>query len=139
MQNAQPTPKIQNPIEKQINRITKYHYYLFALIFSSKIPIFWHVLSLIFLSPPMDYDCYVGGGGNSSRNVCPCDQPQWDRSVFTETIPTKFGLFCENIWLISFTQSMMYVGMLVGAFVFGFLSDRFVYHNYSIITLVVPL
>lgn len=126
-------PKLHNPIEKQFNKITKYHYYLFAIIFSSKIPVFWHVLNLIFISPPMDYRCDVGEGGNLSWNACPCDQPQWDRSVFSETMQTKFGLFCESIWLISFSQSMLYVGMLVGAFVFGFLSDRCVYY---IITLL---
>lgn len=116
---------LYNPIEKHFNKLTRYHYYLFLLIFSSKIPIFWHVLSLIFLSPPMDFNC-LQEGGNSSKNVCPCDKPLWDRSVFTETMQTKFGLYCESIWLISFSQSMMYIGLLVGALLFGILSDRLV-------------
>ncbi|XP_046978627.1 organic cation transporter protein-like [Vanessa cardui] len=115
---------LHNPIEKQFNQVSRYHYFLFLLIFSSKIPIFWHVLNLLFLSPPMDYICN-DIGRNLSKNSCPCDQPVWDRSVFAETMQTKFGLYCESIWLISFSQSMMYVGLLVGALVFGFLSDRY--------------
>ncbi|XP_045764037.1 organic cation transporter protein-like [Maniola jurtina] len=120
-------PKLQNPIEKHFNEITRYHYYFYFLIFTSKIPIFWHVLSLIFLSPPVDYHCNVTGvkNVNSTKNVCPCDEPLWDRSMFSETMQTKFGLYCARIWLISFSQSMMYVGLLVGALVFGFLSDRY--------------
>ncbi|XP_050342022.1 organic cation transporter protein-like [Nymphalis io] len=115
---------LHNPIEKQFNNVTKYHYYLFILIFSSKIPIFWHVLNLIFLSPPMDYICN-DIRRNSSKNACPCDEPVWDRSVFAETMQTKFGLYCESIWLINFSQSMMYVGLLIGALIFGFFSDKY--------------
>ncbi|XP_047519664.1 solute carrier family 22 member 8-like [Pieris napi] len=114
-------PKFHNPIEKQFNEITRYHYFLFLLIFSSKIPIFWHVLNLIFLSPPIDFTC----NGNVSKNLCPCREPLWDRSVFQETMQTKFGIHCENSWWISFSHSMNFVGLLIGALVFGFLSDRF--------------
>ncbi|XP_039746218.1 solute carrier family 22 member 3-like [Pararge aegeria] len=120
-------PKLQNPIEKQFNIISRYHYYFYFLIFSSKIPIFWHVLSLIFLSPPMDYYCNETDVAtvNLTKNVCPCVEPFWDRSVFTETMQTKYGIYCDRTWLISFAQSMMYVGLLIGALVFGFLSDRY--------------
>ncbi|XP_045492490.1 solute carrier family 22 member 8-like [Colias croceus] len=113
-------PKFHNPIEKQFNEITRYHYFLFILLFSSKIPIFWHALNLIFLSPPIDYFC----NGNSS-NLCPCDEPVWDRGVFEETMQTKFGIYCENSWLTSFSHSMNFVGLLIGALMFGFLSDKF--------------
>ncbi|CAK1551537.1 unnamed protein product [Leptosia nina] len=113
-------PKFNNPIEKQFNAITRYHYCLFLLIFASKVPIFWHVLNLIFLSPPIEYSC----NGNSS-NLCPCDAPMWDRSVFRETMQTKFGIHCENSWWISFSHSVNFVGLLLGALLFGFMSDKF--------------
>ncbi|XP_059061163.1 solute carrier family 22 member 1-like isoform X2 [Achroia grisella] len=119
--------KLNNPIEKHFNVLTPYHYYFFSLIFLSKLPIFWHVLSLIFLSPPMDYYCNTTETNNISndlKNVCPCKEPWWNRNVFTETVQTKFGLICESAWLISFSQSMLYMGTLFGALVFGFLSDK---------------
>ncbi|KAJ8726744.1 hypothetical protein PYW08_015141 [Mythimna loreyi] len=63
--------------------------------------------------------------GSKTVNQCPCKEPIWDRSVFTETVQTKYGLLCERAWLVSFSQSMLYVGALCGAFSFGFLSDKF--------------
>lgn len=112
----------QNPIDKRLNVLTKYHYYVFFLLFSSKIPMFWHILNLIFLSPPMKYSCK--GAKQNVTGHCPCDSPEWDRSVFTETMQTKFGVYCDNSWMISFSQSMAYAGTLVGAFLYGFLSDK---------------
>ncbi|XP_063823703.1 solute carrier family 22 member 1-like [Ostrinia nubilalis] len=109
--------KLHNPIEKHFNVITPYHYYFFFLIFLSKLPIFWHVLNLIFLTPPMKYSCEGG---------CPyCPYLSWDRSVFSETMQTKFNLVCDKTWLVSFSNSISYVGTLIGSLLFGFLSDKF--------------
>ncbi|XP_030022814.2 organic cation transporter protein isoform X1 [Manduca sexta] len=116
--------KLKNPIEKHFSVLSRYHYYFFTLLFASKLPVFWHILNLIFLSPPMNYYCN-DDGQNSTLNTCPCDNPWWDRSVFTETTQTKFGILCDTQWLISFSQSMLYVGTLLGALTFGFLSDTF--------------
>lgn len=121
-------PKLSNPIEKHFNVITPYHYYFFSVLFLSKLPIFWHVLNLIFLTPPMDYYCNSTSSDfneTSMKNYCPCEDPWWDRSVFTETMQTKFNLVCEKQWLVSFSQSMTYLGSLIGSFLFGFLSDRY--------------
>lgn len=114
--------KLQNPIEKSFTVLTPYHYYFFFILFISKIPIYWHVLNLIFLSPPMEYIC----NDNKKENDCPCKELEWNRTVFTETLQTKFNIHCEMTWLISFSQSMLYVGTLIGSLFFGFLSDRFV-------------
>uniref|UniRef100_A0A2H1W143 SFRICE_037312 n=1 Tax=Spodoptera frugiperda TaxID=7108 RepID=A0A2H1W143_SPOFR len=111
----------KHPVEKFFHKVTRYHYYFFALLFLTKIPIFWHILSLIFMSPPMDYDC----GEPNATNTCPCEYPNWDFSVFTKTIQTKYGIYCGNQWMLSFTQSMLYVGSLLGALIFGFLGDRY--------------
>lgn len=124
----QPTPK-HNPVENSFNKLTLYHYFYYLLIFLSKVPIFWHILNLIFLSPPMEYVC----NGNSNKSTCPCEEPVWDRSIFTETMQTKYGMHCEKDWLISFSQSMLYVGTVAGSLVFGFLSDRFLPFFYKII------
>ncbi|XP_072941945.1 organic anion transporter 3-like [Epargyreus clarus] len=118
-------PSLTNPIEKHFKVITRYHCFIFFILLSSKIPVFWHVLNLIFLSPPMDYYCNGTIISNATKNVCPCENPVWDRSVFTETMQSKFGILCESNWLVSFSQSIHFVGMLLGALIFGFLSDKF--------------
>ncbi|XP_075972387.1 solute carrier family 22 member 3-like [Anticarsia gemmatalis] len=113
--------KIKNPIEKHFEKITCYHIYFFVFIFLSKIPVYWHIMNMIFLSPPMNYTCLVPFKGKP----CPCDDPDWDKSVFTQTMQTKYGIVCDQAWLVSFSQSMLYVGTLIGALLFGFLSDLF--------------
>lgn len=124
-------PKFHHPIEKHFNVITRYHYYFFSLIFVSKLPIFWHVLNLIFLSPPVNYSCksLLKSPINNLTlmiNFCPCDAPSWDQVVFTETTQTKFNLICDRAWLVSFSESITFVGTLIGSFLFGFLSDKYV-------------
>jgi hypothetical protein len=119
--------QLTNPIEKHFDVITPYHYYFFFLVFFSKLPVFWHVLNLIFLSPPMDYSCNSTETNvemPDTKNICPCVKIWWNRSIFTETMQTKFDLACDKEWLISFSHSIAFVGTLIGAFLFGFLSDR---------------
>ncbi|KAF9411525.1 hypothetical protein HW555_009717 [Spodoptera exigua] len=111
----------KHPVERFFKKTTKYHYYFFTLLFLTKIPIFWHILSLIFISPPMNYDC----GGENGTNKCPCDNPNWDKSVFTKTIQIKYGIYCDTQWMLSFIQSMLYVGSLFGALIFGILADKY--------------
>uniref|UniRef100_A0A2A4IZU9 Major facilitator superfamily (MFS) profile domain-containing protein n=1 Tax=Heliothis virescens TaxID=7102 RepID=A0A2A4IZU9_HELVI len=71
----------------------------------------------------MEFTCK--DGGNSSGGQCPCENPVWDRSVFTETVQTKYTIICEKEWMVSFSQSMLYLGTLFGALLFGYLSDRY--------------
>ncbi|KAI5643546.1 sugar transporter domain-containing protein [Phthorimaea operculella] len=66
----------------------------------------------------MDFTC------NGAKNQCPCDNATWDKNVFTETIQTKFGIYCSNSWLMHFSNSISYLGCLVGCLFFGFLSDK---------------
>lgn len=77
-------PKLKNPIEKQFNVVTRYHYFLFFIIFASKLPGLWHILNLIFLSPPMKYYCDSDDKSTNDSNTCPCDEPSWDRTVFSK-------------------------------------------------------
>lgn len=113
--------KINNPIEKYFSKIGRYHYYFFSMLFLSKVPAFWHAVNLLFLAPPMEYFCLLEGKNSSS--ACPCEDPTWDKRVFTKTVQTKFSVVCEQSWLISFSESIAYLGSLFGALVFGFLSD----------------
>ncbi|XP_061706756.1 solute carrier family 22 member 3-like [Cydia pomonella] len=119
-----------NPIEARFNVITRYHCLIYFVVFLSKIPAIWHILNLMILNPPITYTCGGGGGGTDrlrlvSKEECPCTSPTWDRSVFSETVQTKFGLICDRKKEISLSETCAYGGMLVGAFLFGLLSDRF--------------
>lgn len=115
------SPKLINPIEKYFSTVGRYNYYFFILIFLSKVPIFWHVLNMLFLSPPMEFVC--GSGANITSNECPCEDPVWNTSVFTKTVQTKYTVVCEQKWMISFAESIFFLGSLFGSMVFGFLSD----------------
>lgn len=117
---------LHNPIEVQFDGISRYHYFLFGFLFLSKIPIFWQMLSLLFVTPRIDFYCEesLGSLKNISQNVCPCERPQWDKSVFTQTLQTKFDTHCERKWLIGLSQSMLYLGSLLGSLIFGFMSDK---------------
>ncbi|XP_047989831.1 solute carrier family 22 member 3-like [Leguminivora glycinivorella] len=113
-----------NPVEARFNVITKYHTVVYFVVFISKIPAMWHILNLMILNPPMTYSC--GSAVRlSNTEMCPCDNPSWDRSVFSETVQTKFGLICDKKKEISLSETCAFGGMLVGALLFGILSDRF--------------
>ncbi|XP_004928130.1 solute carrier family 22 member 1-like [Bombyx mandarina] len=115
---------IKNPVEKHFEKITRYHLYFYSLVFISQLPNCWHLLSIIFLSPTVDFYCNSTDGSSILKNKCPCNDPQWDKRVFTKTVQTKFGIYCDKKWLISFSESMTNVGTLLGASLFGMLSDK---------------
>nr|XP_021390558.1 solute carrier family 22 member 7 [Lonchura striata domestica] len=58
--------------------------------------------------------------------VQPC-QHGWvyDRSQFTSTISTQWDLVCEQRGLNQATATFFFIGVTIGAVVFGYLSDRF--------------
>ncbi|XP_063636060.1 solute carrier family 22 member 1-like [Cydia splendana] len=112
-----------NPAEVYFKKLTRYHIYFIGVFFATKFMSVWHTLNIIFLSPPMHYTC--GGDEAAKENACPCDNPIWDYSMFTKTVQTKFGIICDKMWLISMSESISFFGLLVGALVFGFLSDRY--------------
>uniref|UniRef100_T1JLS1 Major facilitator superfamily (MFS) profile domain-containing protein n=1 Tax=Strigamia maritima TaxID=126957 RepID=T1JLS1_STRMM len=72
---------------------------------------------------------------NSSYDHCPplsntnhlvfCDKWKYDDSVYESTVVTTWNLVCDDSWLAPLSGSLWMVGVIIGAVVFGDLSDRF--------------
>lgn len=77
----------------------------------------YHQMAIIFLAPKTPYTCPTGA-------QCPCDDPQYDRSVFTSTMITQWNLICGERWKVGFTQTIFQLGTLIGSILFGMASDK---------------
>ncbi|XP_027283324.1 solute carrier family 22 member 5 isoform X3 [Cricetulus griseus] len=51
---------------------------------------------------------------------------EYSKDVFQATIVTEWDLVCQNDWKGPFTISLFFVGVLIGSFISGQLSDRFI-------------
>lgn len=59
---------------------------------------------------------------NSMSN---CSSWEYDKSVFTSTITSDWDLVCEKESLVEWGQSLYFIGMISGVFLFGQLADMF--------------
>ncbi|XP_075552309.1 organic cation transporter protein-like [Dermacentor variabilis] len=54
-----------------------------------------------------------------------CDRWIYSNVEFDSTIVTEFNLVCKDAWLVSTSQSLFMVGVMVASVLFGHLSDRY--------------
>ncbi|XP_048203684.1 solute carrier family 22 member 7 [Perognathus longimembris pacificus] len=87
---------------------------------------------LQFASPRLLPNTTLGRGtpGPGERGSQPPTVPcargwEYDRSEFSSTIATEWDLVCERKGLSQVTSTCFFVGVLLGAVLFGYLSDRF--------------
>ncbi|XP_047499824.1 organic cation transporter protein-like isoform X2 [Penaeus chinensis] len=57
--------------------------------------------------------------------IMPCDAFVYDTSTYKTSAVIDYELVCDRSWLRANVQSVYMVGMLVGSYLFGDLSDRF--------------
>lgn len=106
-------------IQNIMGAFGKYHVYLCIIVFISKFFIAFNQMAIIFLGPKVSYYC-----NSTGRDTCPCPDPVYDTTVFTNTIVMEWNLICERRWLVSFNQTMFQLGTLIGSLVFGTAADR---------------
>ncbi|XP_046386293.1 organic cation transporter protein-like [Ischnura elegans] len=119
-----------------------------------KLPVAWHQLSIVFLAPPPgDFYCADGindnnthfpsnaslsqidkchwhkmgveDGAENSTTQAPCQKWIYDHSIFEETIISEWDLVCHRSQSANIAQTSFMLGILLGNFLFGMISDRF--------------
>lgn len=66
--------------------------------------------------------CLATDFSNTSQS---CNRWVYDTAEFEETIVTEFNIVCKDEWLVSFSQSVFMIGVMVSAVLFGHISDRY--------------
>jgi len=71
----------------------------------------------------------IGGGCEADMfdksKTVPCESYVYDRSIFDETLVSEFDLVCSQKWKKGFIGVMYMVGLFIGSYIIGFISDRF--------------
>lgn len=73
-------------------------------------------------SSAVPQSCAPGDFLNTSQ--C-CDRWVYSKAEFDSTIVTEFDLVCKDDWLVSTSQSLFMVGVMIASVLFGHLSDRY--------------
>lgn len=83
------------------------------------------MLQIVFTGATPEYQCW--NGSKPLTTACDlsnkCDEPHYT-SRFTSII-TEWDLICHRAYLSKLVQAVFMAGVMLGAFVFGYISDRF--------------
>uniref|UniRef100_A0A8I5KUR7 Solute carrier family 22 member 5 n=1 Tax=Homo sapiens TaxID=9606 RepID=A0A8I5KUR7_HUMAN len=85
--------------------------------------------SALGLEPGRDVDL-----GQLEQESC-LDGWEFSQDVYLSTIVTEWNLVCEDDWKAPLTISLFFVGVLLGSFISGQLSDRFGRKNVLFVTM----
>ncbi|KAJ1147821.1 hypothetical protein NDU88_000676 [Pleurodeles waltl] len=81
-----------------------------------------HLLDRSYWGPPNNS---TWGPPNASNLQSCRDGWVYDHSQFTSTIATQWDLVCEQKWLNKASSTFFFIGVMVGAILNGYLSDRY--------------
>lgn len=111
-----------DPIEHAMGGLGKWHILVCSVVFLLKFPVAWHQMAIIFLAPPIEFTCK-----NETLEKCDpgCEEHEFDRSIFKETIITEWDLVCSRHQLANISQLLFMLGILTGNMVFGTLADKY--------------
>ncbi|KAK8766489.1 hypothetical protein V5799_006714 [Amblyomma americanum] len=83
------------------------------------------MLQIVFTGAKPDFQCW--NGSIPSTSGCDandrCDHPHYT-SRFT-SLATEWDLICHKEYLVKMVQAVFMAGVMLGAFAFGYISDRF--------------
>uniref|UniRef100_A0A3Q3WNA3 Major facilitator superfamily (MFS) profile domain-containing protein n=1 Tax=Mola mola TaxID=94237 RepID=A0A3Q3WNA3_MOLML len=116
-----------------------------VLLSLSAVPTSYMPIMMIFLSDTQEYHCKASVNstrngswtgpdscsrykvtGNRTETAEPClDGWIFSTETYTATIVSEWSLVCDNAWKVPFSTSLFFVGVLIGSFFCGHLSDRF--------------
>ncbi|XP_037813576.1 organic cation transporter-like protein [Lucilia sericata] len=118
-----PEEKKIDPIIVHLGDMGRYQFWFCMLIFLSKFPTGWVQVGHVFLAAPTNYTCVDPEGADPCSEEC--KKAEYDRSVFEETIVTEFDLECGYKSWVSFSQTMVMFGIMLGNIIFGVLADKY--------------
>ncbi|XP_020818604.1 organic cation transporter protein [Drosophila serrata] len=120
---VKPVEKTADPIISQIGDFRRYQFLFFFLILLSKFGTGWHTLGHIFLAAPTPVSCKT----ENVTDACSkdCKKVEYDTSVFKSTIVTEWDLICDLKTLVSLSQSIVMMGIMLGSMGFGMMADRY--------------
>uniref|UniRef100_A0A3Q1EH92 Solute carrier family 22 member 5-like n=1 Tax=Acanthochromis polyacanthus TaxID=80966 RepID=A0A3Q1EH92_9TELE len=94
---------------------------MIVLLSLSAVPCGYMGVIVVFVSDTPEHHCNTAGLCNETE---PCVDG-WIYSTERYTIVSEWDLVCDNAWKVPFSTSLFFVGVLIGSFISGQLSDRF--------------
>lgn len=116
---------LDDPVQNAMGQLGRWHIVICSALFFVKFPVAMHNMAIIFLSPPPSFRC-VSPPGISDGCSADCQQVEYNRTVFTETIITQWDLICDKSQLANLSQTIFMLGVLIGNFGFGVWSDKYI-------------
>ncbi|MCE3214941.1 Organic cation/carnitine transporter 4 [Datura stramonium] len=83
-----------------------------------------HTMVMIFADREPDWRCTTTGCDSTAKSMCGLEPGSWEWSggSATSTV-SEFGLICGQKYKVGLVQSVFFAGCMIGAGVFGHLSD----------------
>lgn len=111
-----------DPIIQSIGQIGRWQIFVCGVMFLLKFSVAWHQLAIIFLAPKTEFTCEDETLQKCDPN---CLEYDHDTETFTNTIQMEWNIVCEKASLVSMSQTVFMLGILVGSILFGILADSY--------------